>query len=104
MKVEDFYKQQEKRGWTQNITCNPKPDYDVEFFQEIFGVMERYAQHEKEELIQSILTVLGECFFGRHKQKSLIGKVLKSEKYMNEESTIRKAYFELKNKIKSLIN
>lgn len=46
MTAEEFYIEQQKKGDTSNITCTDDPDYGLAFYQEIFILMEKYAQHK----------------------------------------------------------
>ena len=44
MNSKEFYIEQKKRGLTDNITANPTPCFDLEFYAEIFSLMESYAK------------------------------------------------------------
>ena len=45
-----FYEEQRLLGNTDNITCNPYPDYSLDFYKEIFNLMESYAQSHQVEM------------------------------------------------------
>lgn len=40
-----FYEKSRLDGETNNITSNSNPDYDNSFYEEIFNLMEFYAEH-----------------------------------------------------------
>lgn len=46
MTPQEFYEEQRKRGLTDDITCNPEPDYSLPFYQQIFSLMEEYAKQK----------------------------------------------------------
>jgi hypothetical protein len=41
----EFYEKSRLEGDTDAITSNPSPDYDNAFYQQIFNLMEFYAEH-----------------------------------------------------------
>ena len=55
MKAEDFYDQQRIAGYTYNITSNSNPNYHLEFYQEIFRIMEQYSLQELTEFLSYLL-------------------------------------------------
>jgi len=46
MDARQFYIAEELKGHTEAITCNPDPDYNQWFYQQIFNLMENYAKHK----------------------------------------------------------
>jgi len=49
MKAEKFYEEYRLHGRTDNITSNPDPNYSELFYQNIFYLMEEYAQSQLKE-------------------------------------------------------
>jgi len=47
MSPKEFYEKQRRLGYTDKITCNPEPNYNEDFYQEIFSLMKNYAQEEQ---------------------------------------------------------
>ncbi len=45
MTPQEFYEFKRRRGFTDNITQNDNSDYSLPFYQEIFQLMEDYADH-----------------------------------------------------------
>ena len=48
--AKQFYEEQRLLGNTDKITCNPYPDYSLDFYKEIFNLMESYAQSHQVEM------------------------------------------------------
>lgn len=48
MKAKDFYEQSRKNGLTEDITSNPDPNYNHDFYQSIFRLMENFANSNKD--------------------------------------------------------
>jgi len=44
MKPKEFYEKQRLAGLTYHITCNPNPNYNELFYQQIFDLMTEYAK------------------------------------------------------------
>jgi len=44
MNAKEFYIKQQLEGKTDDITSNPNPDYSLDFYQQIFSLMEGYKQ------------------------------------------------------------
>lgn len=60
MTAQEFYEYKRRCGETENITQNENPDYRLPFYQEIFRLMESYADYmnpiQADELIDDSYT------------------------------------------------
>jgi hypothetical protein len=45
--AEQFYEEMRKQGLTENITSNEFPNYHLSFYQDIFRLMEEYANQSR---------------------------------------------------------
>lgn len=51
--AKEYYEEQRLLGNTESITGNPAPEYDEAFYQQIFGLMERFSEQFKYNYSQS---------------------------------------------------
>ncbi len=59
MKIaQDYYEQERIKGNTSNITTNPNPSYPLEFYQEIFKLMEGFASQHPTLSKESVMEIL----------------------------------------------
>jgi len=55
MKAKNFYNIARHSGHTYNITSNPDPDYNLEFYKEIFWLMDQYSLQELTNFLDFLL-------------------------------------------------